>query len=782
MPSEPECAPHRLPRAVYERAESYLPWNVAKLIFNTSIQPNWIEGTDGFWYKRSTRHGTEFVLIDAASGARQPLFDHQRLAAELSQASGHFVTFNQLPFDELTVGEQGDVLHIEFVFDGSTWTCDLDNYACTRGEAPEVKNPAEVRSPDGRWVAFLRRGDVFVRACETGSERQLTDDAESHYSYGALPEGRQSAITDKLLGRVLKPGIAWSPDSTRLLTYKLDERNIKEMYLLQSATPDDDVRPVLHSYKYPLPGDEYVEEAALLTIDVATGKATPAQMEPLVSVLHNPLELNLVQWGKDGQSYYAIQGSRDRRQVELLRVDAETGEAQTLHEERGSTPVYPGHIPVESKVTCVREICDGDAVTWFSSRSGWGHLYLLDAQTGEERCQLTSGAWNVRDIVQVDEAGRWIYFTANGREADRDPYYRHLYRCSFDGSQFELLTPEDADHDIAFSPSGAYFIDTFSRIDQPQTIVLRSADGRLVSELEQADISGLLGRGWRFPERFQVKARDGVTDIYGMIIRPSDYDPMRKYPVLDAIYPGPQVIRTPKAFPTAANQYWQDQALAELGFIVITIDGFGTPYRSRQFIDVATGAGFGEAGGLEDHVAGIKQLGERDRSLDLERVGIYGHSGGGYASTRAMLLFPDFYKAAVSSAGNHDNLDYVALWAEAWIGLYDRETYTHQDNVRLAANLKGKLLLAHGEMDDNVHPSETLRLVDALIAANKDFEMLIIPHTNHGIFDLRRGLAAFDSDYARGHPYFTRKRWDFFVRHLVGAEPPEGFGIARPGE
>ncbi len=782
MPSDPDCEARRLPRAVYERAESYLPWNVARLIFNTSINAQWGDGADRFWYKRSTRQGTEFVLIDAASGVRQPLFDHQRLASELSQASGTFVTHDQLPLADLKLVEADGSSRLEFVFDGSTWTCDLASYVCKRGEAPVAENPGEVQSPDGRWVAFLRGGNVYVREPESGNERQLTDDAEPYYSYGALPEGRQSAITDKLLGRVLKPGLVWSPDSTRLLTYKLDERNIKEMYLLQSATPDDDVRPVLHSYKYPLPGDEHVEEAALLTIDIATGKATPAQMEPLVSVLHSPLDLNLAQWSHDGQSYYAIQGSRDRRQVSLLHVDAETGEARTLREECGTTPVYPAHIPVETKVTCVREIGDGEFVTWFSSRSGWGHLYLLDVETGEERVQLTSGAWNVRDIEHIDEVGRWIYFSANGREAERDPYYRHLYRCRFDGGQLELLAPEDAEHEIVFSPSGAYFIDTFSRIDQPQTIVLRAADGRLVMELEQADVSGLLERGWRFPERFQVKARDGVTDIYGMIIRPSDYDPARSYPVLDANYPGPQVIRTPKAFPTASNQYWQDQALAELGFIVITIDGFGTPYRSRKFIDVATGAGFGEAGGLEDHVAGIKQLGERDRSLDLERVGIYGHSGGGYASTRAMLLFPDFYKAAVSSSGNHDNLDYVALWAEAWIGLYDRETYTHQDNVRLAANLKGKLLLVHGEMDDNVHPSETLRLADALIAANKDFEMLIIPHTNHGIFDLRRGLAAFDSDYARGHPYFTRKRWDFFVKNLIGVEPPEGYGIAGPGE
>ena len=292
----------------------------------------------------------------------------------------------------------------------------------------------------------------------------------------------------------------------------------------------------------------------------------------------------------------------------------------------------------------------------------------------------------MRDIVKIDEGGRRIYFTACGREQGSDPYYRQLYRCGFDGEQPELLTPEDAEHDISFAPSGAYFIDTFSRIDQPPTCVLRAADGRLIAQLEEADVSGLLERGWRFPERYSVKARDGVTDIYGMIIRPSNYDSSRSYPVLDAIYPGPQIIRTPKAFPVAESQYWQDQALAELGFIVITIDGFGTPYRSRKFIDVATGAGFGEAGGLEDHVVGIKQLGQRDPSLDLDRVGIYGHSGGGYASTRAMLLFPDFYKAAVSSAGNHDNADYVALWAEAWIGLYDRETYTHQDNVRLPPN------------------------------------------------------------------------------------------------
>ncbi len=771
----------RLTRADYERAESYLAWNVAKLMFNTSVTPHWIGESDRFWYRRSGRDGTEFVVIDPAHGSRQPAFDHERLASALSQASGTYLTHNQLPFDEITFKTGGDGNEqVEFTFDGSTWTCDLKGYECTRGEAPEEKKRDEVQSPDGQLAAFIRDGNLFVRELETGNERQLTDDAEPNYGYGTLPAGRQSEITDKLLGTPLKPGVAWSPDSSRLLTYRLDERDIEPMYLLQTAVPPDRVRPVLHSYRYPLVGDEHVEVMQPLVIDVSSGEQVVSQGEPLVSVLHSPIELNLLWWSKDGRSYFIIRGSRDRRSVALTQVDAKSGKERVILHETGATPVYPAHIPVETKVENVHEIGDAELMTWFSSRSGWSHLYLIDISSGEIRQQLTSGPWNVREVVRVDENSRVIYFTGSGREPGRDPYFHYLYRVDFDGNNLELLTTEDADHKVTFSRKGDVFVDTYSRIDQPPTSVLRTSDGRLIAQLEQADITRLLEKGWRYPERFSVKARDGVTDIYGSIIRPSNYDPNRSYPVLDAIYPGPQIIRTPTAFPTAQTGFWQDQALAELGFVVITIDGLGTPFRSRKMIDVATGAGFGEAGGLEDHVVGINQLSEQDRSLDLDRVGIYGHSGGGYASTRAMLLFPDFYKAAVSSAGNHDNLGYVAAWAESWIGLYDEETYTHQDNIRLAENLKGKLYLVHGEMDDNVHPSLTLRMADALIAANKDFEMLIIPHTNHGLFDLRRGLKAFEGPYARPNTYFTRKRWDFFVRNLLGAEPPAGYKIQEP--
>ena len=387
----------------------------------------------------------------------------------------------------------------------------------------------------------------------------------------------------------------------------------------------------------------------------------------------------------------------------------------------------------------------------------------------------------MRDTPRVDAERGWVYFTAGGREEGRDPYFRHLYRCTLDGADLTLLTPEDADHTVTFSPSGAYFVDTYSRVDLPPVSVLRRADGTLIDTLEEADISALTEMGWRAPERFTVKARDGVTDLYGCIFRPTNFDPSRTYPVLDSIYPGPQTIHTPKAFgggDTGGRNFWQDQALAELGFIVVTIDGMGTPYRSKAFVDVAYGAHFGEAGGLEDHIVGLRQLAARDPSLDLSRVGIYGHSGGGFASAHALLSFPDFYKVAVSSAGNHNQMGYLAGWGERYIGMPEGDNYAGQVNATLAGNLRGKLLLVHGEMDDNVHPSLTMQLADALIAANKDFDLLIIPFTNHAFFDLRWGLEAADRFVSLSHPYFVRKRWDYFVTHLLGATPPPGYAIA----
>ncbi|HEX5505700.1 MAG TPA: DPP IV N-terminal domain-containing protein, partial [Thermomicrobiales bacterium] len=762
--------------AEYARAEQFLPWNVKTLVFNVEVTPHWLGESDRFWYRRTGRAGAEFILVDPATAERRPAFDHVRLAAALSRAAGAHYLHNRLPFDELEFVE--DDRAIRFAVAGTTWTCDLETYECAKGEAATKPAKDELRSPDGKWAAFVRDGNLWLRATDGGAERQLTRDAEPYHDYATLPESRLSAITDRAVGKPLPPAALWSPDSAKILTYRLDQREVRPMHLVQSVPPPGTPRPALHTYRYPLPGDEHLPGAALMVFDAASGAATPLAAGSLTVVARSPFEQKTVWWSADGARVYVVHPARDGRSVALQVADAATGETRTILEECGPTQVFPHHVQMES--SNVREVGGGEAVTWFSSRDGWGHLYLYDAHSGELRHQLTAGAWTVRDVARVDDREGRLYFTAGGREAGRDPYYRHLYRCKLDGAELELLTPEDAEHTVAFSPTGAYFVDTFSRVDQAPATVLRAADGRLVCPLEEADLSALLATGWRFPERFSVKARDGVTDLYGMLIRPSRYDPTRHYPVLDAIYPGPQTIRTPKAFPPANNGFWQDQALAELGFIVVTIDGQGTPYRSKAFHDVAYGAAFGEAGGLADHVAGLRQLAARDPSLDLDRVGIYGHSGGGYASTRAMLRFPDFYRVAVSSAGNHDQRGYNATWGERWIGAYDADAYAHQDNISLAGNLKGKLLLVHGELDDNVHPSLTLRLVDALIAANKDFDLLIVPNTNHALFDTRRGLKAFEQLYSQGHPYFVRKRWDYFVRHLRGAEPPAGYAIRLP--
>ncbi len=761
----------------YARAERFLPWNATKLIFNAEVRPNWIADSDRFWYRRMARDGATFRVVDPATGRSDLAFDHVRLTAAFSEAAGAHYVHTALPFEaiEFVNGERA----IRFDAGGKRWTCDLATYVCTPGEKEE-RSKTEVRSPDGRWAAFVRGDNLFLREIATGAERQITTDGERHNAYAALPGSSLSAVTDRVIGKPATPTLLWSPDSTRFVTYRLDERNVRDMHLLQSVPTDGGARPTLHPYRYPLVGDEHVPLAHLLVVDAASGRVLPLETEPLATMTRTtPFEQRNVWWSGDSARVYAIGQRRGHRSVALQVADAATGASRTILEECGPSHVYPHHVPMAN--TNVHEIGDGEGVTWWSQRSGWGHLSRYDVATGETKAALTSGAWTVRDTLRVDAENGWIYFTAGGREEGRDPYYRHLYRCTLDGAKLALLTPEEADHNVTFSPSGAYFVDTHSRVDLPPVTVVRKADGTLVAKLEEADISALTETGWRFPERFTVKARDGVTDLYGCIFRPTNFDPARRYPVLDSIYPGPQTIHTPKAFgggETGGRNFWQDQALAELGFIVVNIDGMGTPYRSKAFVDVAYGAHFGEAGGLADHIAGLTQLAARDASLDLDRVGIYGHSGGGFASAHALLAFPDFYKVAVSSAGNHNQLGYLAGWGERYVGTPEGNNYAGQINASLAKNLRGKLLLVHGEMDDNVHPSLTMQLADALIAANKDFDLLIIPFTNHGFFDLRWGLDAAERFVSLSHPYFVRRRWDYFVAHLLGATPPAGYAIA----
>jgi dipeptidyl aminopeptidase/acylaminoacyl peptidase len=422
-----------------------------------------------------------------------------------------------------------------------------------------------------------------------------------------------------------------------------------------------------------------------------------------------------------------------------------------LIEEHDDAAIDPH--PTHSGVPIVKVLRDGADVLWYAQRDGWGHLYLHDGATGTLCRQVTSGPWSVTGVVHVDERTRTVYFTAVGREPGRDPYFNHLYRVGLDEDAPVLLTPEDATHEISFAPSGACFVDTCSRVEQPPVTILRAPDGTTICELERGDARYLERLGWTPPERFCATARDGVTKIYGVLVRPSNFrsDAPQRLPVLDNIYAGPQTNQAPTSFggysstsavPNKFRDLWHAHALAELGFAVVMVDGLGMPYRSKAFGDRSY-RDLGD-GGIADHVAAIRELTQRYPYLDLDRVGIYGHSAGGYASLHALLTYPDFYKVAVSSAGNHDHRLDKASWVERYMGLPVGDHYRAQSNVTLAHRLAGKLLLVHGEMDENVHPASTLQVVDALIAANKDFDLLILPNRPHG---------------CTSDPYFVRRRW-----------------------
>ncbi|RIK41338.1 MAG: peptidase S9 [Chloroflexi bacterium] len=763
----------------YARAESFLPWNVAKRAFKLSVTPHWIDGGDRFWYLNRTRNGSEFVLVDPRRALREPAFDHARLAATLSVADGTYYEPGKLPFESIEFVQEGRAIRFETA--SARWTCDLTEYTLTRQDKRPAQAEAELLSPDGTTAAFVRDSNLWLRDIASGAERQLTTDGEVNNAWATQPEAHLTTVTDRLTGRKIPPCALWSPDSSKLVTHRIDERQVLNMYLLQALRADGNPRPALHAYRYPLPGDEHIAMAEFWVFDAATGAGTRIDMPPTMAPTFSPFDRNDVAWTKGSSRVVIVTHERGYHATALVVADAATGAVVTAVAERGPTFVAPSLSPVADK-PMVYSTDDGAEALWMSERDGWAHLYLYDQASGTPVRQVTSGPWAVRELCHVDDAGRTVFFTAGGREANRDPYLRHLYRVDLDDGDPHLLTPEDADHQVTFSPSGAYFVDTYSRIDLAPVSVLRDANGTLVLALEEADLGLLFDAGWRFPEPFRVKARDGVTDIYGILIRPTTFDPTKRYPVLDGIYPGPQVIRTPKRIeePLPRTGLWHDQALAELGFVIINIDGFGTPYRSKAFHDFSYG-NLQDGGGLPEHIGGLRQLAATHHYLDLERVGIYGHSGGGYASVRAMLAYPEFYKVAVSSAGNHDQRGYLAYWGELYIGLLEGDNYDPQINRNLAANLAGKLLLAWGEMDDNVHNALTIQLIDALIKANKDVDMLIIPNGNHAFADV--GLGKEDpGGTTTNNLYFIRRKWDYFVQHLAGATPPRGYRIRQPGE
>jgi dipeptidyl aminopeptidase/acylaminoacyl peptidase len=743
--------------ADYQRAEKFLTYNTAPLVFHR-VRATWLPG-DRFWYRNVGPDGIEFVLFDAGRGTRQPAFDHAKVAAALSSAAGKTYDAAHLPF--MTFEFSADQQSISFSLRGQEWSCDLQaNHCASAGKAaPPMAGPFapprdDAKSPDGKSVAFIRDWNLWVRDVASGKETQLTTDGVKDFGYATDNAGWIHSD---------RPILLWSPDSKKIATFQQDQRGAGEMYLVETKVG----HPKLEAWKYPLPGDDVVTTIERVIINVDGPKVIRLQLPPDQhrSTLCDDLacrggEWADVEWSPDATHLAFVSTSRDHKHEQLRVADAATGAVRDVLEETATTQFESGQGRVNWHY-----LPASNEVIWYSERDGWAHLYLYDLATGRLKNQITSGEWAVTQVLRVDEKNRMLYFLADGGEKD-NPYFSQLYRIGFDGKNLALLTPEDGNHEAAMSPSGRFFVDSYSKPDVPRVTVVRDENGKMVSTIEKEDISRLVAAGWKPPIPITVKARDGVTDLYGLMFEPTNLDRSRKYPIVNNIYPGPQGGSVSNwSFAEARGDC---QALAELGFVVVQIEGMGNPLRSKKFHDFY----YGNMGDntLPDQVSGMKQLAAKYPWIDIDRAGIWGHSGGGYATADAMFRYPDFFKVGISESGNHDNREYEDDWGERYQGLLVKNSggtnYDDQANQNLAKNLKGHLLLAHGTMDDNVPPYNTLLVVDALIKANKDFDLLLLPNQHHG--------------YGAESYYMMRRRWDYFVRYLLGAEPPHEYELRPP--
>jgi dipeptidyl-peptidase 4 len=745
----------------YTHAERFLaPWTMP-LVYGAGVRATWLPN-DRFWYRTTTPAGAEFILVDPARGTRARAFDQARIAAGLSAATGQRYEAMQLPFTQFEYTPTGEIrVRIgarRFDCNPETGRCGAAMDVREEMRAPAVRNgaPLVAISPDGKRAAFIRDYNLWVRDVATGAEKQLTQDGVKRFGYATDNAGWTHSD---------RPILVWSPDSKKIATFQQDERGVGEMYLVNTVAG----HPTLQAWPYPLPGDSIITTIQRVVIDVDAGKVVRFQMpaDQHRSTLCDDIscrggDWTDVQWYPDGSHVAFVSTSRDHKKANVRVADANTGAVRDLFEESVPTQYESGN----GKANWVALPATNEVI-WFSERNDWGQLYLYDLTTGALKSRITTGTGNVVQLLRVDEKSRTLWFTGVGMTAGRDPYFRGLYRIGMDGKGFASLTPENADHDVALSPSGRWFVDTYSTPTTPQVTVLRDASGKLVNSLEKADASKLLATGWKAPTPIIVKARDGKTDLYGLMYTPTTLDSAKKYPIINHIYPGPQTGSVGgRGFSPSRGDA---QALAELGFVVVEIDGTGTPWRSKTFHD----AYYGHMGDntLPDQVAGMKELAQRYRFIDIDRAGIYGHSGGGFATAGAMFRYPDFFKVGIAESGNHDNRVYEDDWGERYHGLLVKnadgtDNYTAEANQTYAKNLKGKLLLAHGTVDDNVPPDNTLLVVEALIKANKDFDLLMLPNQRHGYGDMSY--------------YMMRRRWDYFVKNLMGAEPPKEFEIKPP--
>jgi dipeptidyl-peptidase-4 len=756
--------PKQYTMADYAQAEKFMQYNVNPLVYHGVDKPTWL--ADGrFWFRDAGPDGMTYMLVDPNKKNKAAAFDQAKLAAAMTAAlPGKTFKPEALPILDFSLQDGDKTVLLNTV--GAKLRCDLSGAgACTEiqdgqaarrlGKQPVARpaggrgRPVSVASPDRSKEAFIRENNLWVVDVATGAETQLTKDGVKDYGYATDNAGWSHSDGAVLL---------WSPDSKKIATFQQDQRKVREMYLV----PVTNSHPDLQAWKYPLVGDADVTMIERVVIDVNAAKVVRLKMLPdqhrstICDDITCRGETNWddVQWSEDGAHLAFVSTSRDHKQEWMRVADTATGDVREVMGETVAKFFESGNGRVNWKY-----LPKSNELLWFSERGGWGQMYLYDLSSGKLKNEITKGDGNVTQVLRVDEKARTIYFLAVGKEAGSDPYYSHLYSVKFDGSGMKVLTPENADHAITFAQDGGSFVDVYSTPVQPQIAVVRDTSGKVLVDVSKQDISKLVASGWKPLTQITVKARDGKTDLYGFMFKPMNFDATKKYPIVNNVYPGPQTGSCGSRGFAAAHK--DDQALAELGFIVVCIDGMGTPWRSKAFHE----AYWGDLGDntIPDQVAGMKDLATKYPFIDLERVGMYGHSGGGNATAAAMFHFPNFFKVGIAESGNHDNRDYEDDWAEKWAGLLVKNAdgtsnYDSQANQKDAANLKGHLLLAHGTMDDNVPMNNTLLVVDALIKANKDFDLLLIPNVAHG--------------YGEATQYMTRRRWDYFVRNLNGDVPP----------
>jgi dipeptidyl-peptidase-4 len=682
--------------ADYARAEKSLGVYTFTLVENNNVNATWIND-HSFWYN-TKENG--YILVDAAKGTKTPVSDISKLTSTVDKTEA------KKGFRDNTI------------------------------------------SPDGKWSAYIDNYNLWVKNTASSEKKQLTTDGEKDYGYATDNAGWKKS-TEAI--------VRWSPDSKKIASFKQDERNVGEMYLVSTNVG----HPKLLQWKYPLPGDSVVAMIERVIINVDVPKVIKLQMAPdfhrgtLSDDISSSGTLDDVDWTADGKELALISTSRDHKHETVRIANAETGAVRTVFEETVATQYESGQGAINFKYLPAT-----NEIIWYSERDDYGHLYLYNSLSGKLKNQISKGNIVVTKMLNVDDKKREIIFEATGADK-KNPYFKHDFMVKMDGGSLRDLTPETGDHHIVMSPDNSYFINSFSQPDVPQEINVRSTTGKMVTPLQKADISKLLATGWKAPEPFTLKAADGKTDVYGLLFTPSKMEAGKKYPIIDYIYPGPQGGSVGSwSFSPARGD---NQGLAELGFVIVQIEGTSNPLRSKSYHDMAYGNMAENT--LPDQVSGIRQLAAKYNFIDTSHIGIWGHSGGGFATADAMFSYPDFFKVGISESGNHDNRNYEDDWGERYDGLASdaagREMYRLQANQENAKNLKGHLMLAHGMMDDNVPPSNTMLVVEALEKANKYFDLVIFPNQHHG--------------YGQYGTYMMRRRWDYFVKYLMGVEGPKEF-------